>query len=156
MLTHSQYIPFWPSLMDKKDKQKAAARARARRRTNNEQAIAVKSPIQPASKSDGSQVAIEQFEPKVIFIDNESNKDYGYTGGVNHTSYLDAENDAWFDDSNSEFEQIGKMEGEELDKSLQALKAAIELYEGQKTESTIWDKLRKGLSGKDWAKVESN
>jgi hypothetical protein len=115
----------------------------------------VKTPILPAS--DGSQVAIE---PKVIFIDNESlDEDCGYTGGVNYTEYSDAENNmdnAWSDDSDTESEQIGEMEGEKLDKSLQALKAAIELHEGLETESTILDKLGKGMSGKDWAKVESN
>jgi hypothetical protein len=36
------------------------------------------------------------------------------TGGVNYTSYPDEENDvdnAWFDDSDTESEQIGEMEG---------------------------------------------
>jgi hypothetical protein len=48
------------------------------------------------------------------------------------------------------------MEGEELDKSLQALKATIKLHEGQGKEKTNLDKLRKDMSRHDWAKVESN
>ena len=139
--------------MSKKDKQKAAARARAGRRTNNRQAAAAKIPIWPIS--DGIQVTIE---PKVIFIDDESD-DCGYTGGVNYTSYSDEEDNVdnvWFDDSDTESEQIDEMEGEELDRSLQALKAAIELYEGQGKEKTILDQLGKDMSSNDWTKVESN
>jgi hypothetical protein len=138
--------------MSKKDKQRAAARACAGRRTNNGQAVAEKTPIWPTS--DGIQVTIE---PEVIFIDDKSD-DRGYTGSVNYTSDEEnnVENNAWFDDSDTESEQIGEMEGEELDKSLQALKAAIKLHEGQGKEKTILDKLRKDMSGHDWAKVESN
>jgi hypothetical protein len=131
--------------MGKKDKQKAAARARAGRAT-----IQINDAHTTASET----------RPEVILIDDNSDVDCGYTGGVNYTSYSDEENnvnDAWeSSDSNTDSEQIGEMEGEELEKSLQALKAVIELHEGTKTETMIFDSLGKDMSSKAWEKAESN
>lgn len=123
--------------MGKKDKQKAAARARSRRWADN--------------------------KPEDIVIDIESDSghsaDCGYTGGVNYISDSDAEiivDNAWSESSDNDDTEIHEMEGEELDKNLQALKAAIEWHEGHTTNDTILDKLGKGMSDKVWEKAESN
>ena len=79
--------------MGKKDKQKAAARAcagRATIRTDNTQATASETSMQP-----GIQVIIK---PEVIFVDDESDVDCDYTGGVNYIPCSNEENnveDAW-------------------------------------------------------------
>jgi hypothetical protein len=129
--------------MGKKDKQKAAARARAGRAT---------------IRTNGTPAEIQDIEPEIIFIDDTSDCDY--TGGVNYISYSD-EKDAWksessdssHSNSDTESEEIGEMEGEELEKSLQALKVVIELH---KAEDSILDALGKDMPGKAWAKAKSN
>jgi hypothetical protein len=67
------------SQMGKKDKQKAAARARAERAT-----------IQ-INVNDAYTAALE-IKHEVILVDDDSDVDCGYTGGVNYMLYSDEEN----------------------------------------------------------------
>jgi hypothetical protein len=140
--------------MGERDKQKAASRARTGRATirNNPNQARLPEPqshVQPSSDATGS-------EPEVITIDDESDGECGYTGGVNCNYYSDEEEDKWSDDDNSEPEQLDEMEGEELEKNLQAVKAAMDLLAIPPRNPTIFDKISSRHSLKDWANAERN
>jgi hypothetical protein len=134
-----------PLEMGKANKKKAAARARAGRATirNNTNQARLPEPqfhLQP--------------EPEFITIDDESDGECGYTGGVNCVFSSDEEEGSWSNDDNSEPEQLGEMEGEELETNLQALKAALDLLEVLPRSPTIFDEILKGHSLRDWENAE--
>ena len=125
--------------MGKVDKKKAAARVRAGRATiwnNTNQAR----PLEPQFHM--------RLSPKVVTIDDESDGECGNTGGVN-CDYSDEEEGSWSDDDNSEPEQLAEMDGEELETSLQALKAAMDLLEVLPRNPTIFDEISMDHSLKD-------
>jgi len=130
--------------MGKRHKQQAVARARAGRATirnitgSRPRVRLLESHVQPATDS----------EPDVIT--DESDGECGYTGGVNCCFYSDGEEGDWSDDDNSELEQLDEMEGEELENNLQALKAAMDLLEVPSRNPTIFDKISRHHSLKDW------
>ena len=95
--------------MGKRDKGQAAARAHAGRATirnitgmgNQVRLPELKPHAQPTTDS----------EPDAI--DNKSDGECGYTGGVNCDFYSDGEEGDWSD--NDDLEQLDEMEGEELE-----------------------------------------
>jgi hypothetical protein len=141
--------------MGKADKKKAAARARTGRATiqNNTNQARLLEPqfhMQPTSPVSAAS------EPEVITIDDESDGECGYTGGVNYNFSDEEEPEgSWSDDNlESDSEQLDEMEGEELEKNLQDLKAAMDLLEVPPRNPTIFDEILRDHSLKDWENAE--
>src|SRR6267154_5737149 len=137
--------------MGKADKKKAAARARTGRATiqnNNIIQAGLPEPQFHVQLSPDSAAS----EPEVITIDNESDGECGYTGGVN-CNCTDEEEGSWSDD-NSEPEQLGEMEGDKLETNLQALKAAMDSLEVLPQNPTKFDEILSDRSLKDWENAE--
>jgi len=134
--------------MGKRDKQQAAARARAGRAT--------------VQNITGHQVRLPELKPHTQpatdsgpdTIDNESDGECGYTGGVNCDFYSDGAEGNWFDNDDLELEQLDEMEGEELENNLQALKAAMDLLEVPSRNPTMFDQISRHHSLKDWENAE--
>src|ERR1700690_2518085 len=100
--------------MAKKYQREAAARAQARKKTVL------------LSESTGQNCHI-QPNFGAPSLDNDSDSDCGYTGGVNHEWVDSNDNSDWSDgsDFNSESLSLSELEGSELEENLQELRKEV-------------------------------